>query len=198
MILPKKIKSKGEEKIIFLCRINPIKNIIILLESFNKLCELQKFNKLKLLIVGSARLDYEISYLKKLKNFVKMNKLGNRVIFKGSLYGIDKFKEIASSKILILPSKSENFGNVVTESLSQGTPVVASSNTPWSILNDYKAGCWIDSEINSKVLYDEILKILELNKKEFNNLRKQALNLCKKEFDINLKIHEWINLYKSL
>ena len=53
MILPKKIKSKVQEKIIFLGRINPIKNIIILLESFNKLCELQKFNKLKLLIVGS-------------------------------------------------------------------------------------------------------------------------------------------------
>ena len=42
-----------------------------------------------------------------------------------------------------MPSHNENFGNVVVESLSQGTPVIASTGTPWKILEKYHAGYWI-------------------------------------------------------
>ena len=49
--------------------------------------------------------------------------------------GEEKNKVIASNMALVLPSKSENFGNVVLEALAQGTPVIASKNTPWQILD---------------------------------------------------------------
>ena len=52
------------------------------------------------------------------------------------------------TEILCLPlmSKSENFGNVIVEALSQGTPAMASKGSPWQQLDEKGAGWWIDAK----------------------------------------------------
>ena len=73
-----------------------------------------------------------------------------------------------------MPSHNENFGNVVVESLSQGTPVIASTGTPWQILQKYKAGYWIS---NSPEKIAEILDdVLILSKQEYNLMRLNSEN----------------------
>ena len=62
--------------------------------------------------------------------------------------GEEKYKLYANAYFSILVSHSENFGNVVIEALSQGTPVIASKGTPWEQLAE-KAGFWIDNDENS-------------------------------------------------
>jgi glycosyltransferase involved in cell wall biosynthesis len=48
------------------------------------------------------------------------------VIFTGPVHGGDKAALIANARALILPSYSENFGNVVLEAMAAGRPVIVS------------------------------------------------------------------------
>src|SRR6185503_11932295 len=47
-----------------------------------------------------------------------------RVAFVGPVYGDDKAALLQHALLLVLPSYSENFGNVVLESMAAGRPVV--------------------------------------------------------------------------
>lgn len=71
--------------------------------------------------------------------------LGPRVYFPGELQGEAKLDFLAGCRVLCLPSHSENFGNVVVESLAALTPVVAAHGTPWSILEAEQAGRWVEA-----------------------------------------------------
>ena len=93
-----------------------------------------------------------------------------------------------------MPSHTENFGIVALESLVNGTPVVASKETPWSILHEFKAGYWINntpSELSSAVIsllsnksvnWEENSKLLAINydwqtiAEKYKSLISQVLN----------------------
>jgi glycosyltransferase involved in cell wall biosynthesis len=71
--------------------------------------------------------------------------LGARVRFQGELQGEAKLDFLAGCRVLCLPSHSENFGNVVVESLAALTPVVAARGTPWAVLEAEGAGRWVEA-----------------------------------------------------
>lgn len=50
--------------------------------------------------------------------------VGDRVTFTGAVHGADKAALLSSAQLLVLPSYSENFGNVVLEAMAAGCPVV--------------------------------------------------------------------------
>jgi glycosyltransferase involved in cell wall biosynthesis len=81
-----------------------------------------------------------------LESEVRLLGLEENVFFAGQVEGEDKLRLIQESICLILPSKSENFGNVVLESLMMGTPVIASKGTPWEALQQRNIGFWIDAD----------------------------------------------------
>jgi len=194
MEMPKKLNLDVTMSFVFVGRINPIKNIDLLISAIAEV--IKTHPKVSLVIVGSARLDYEIAYHATLKAQIKQLALEDVVVFKGHLNGEIKNKVIASSKALLLPSKSENFGNVVLEALAQGTPVMASKNTPWAILEEKKAGFWEDSTVEN--LTKNMLKILDLNKLDYQHMRDNAYNLCKSNFDIKTNINVWEKYYQKI
>jgi glycosyltransferase involved in cell wall biosynthesis len=66
-----------------------------------------------------------------------------RVRFVGPLHGPEKWAFLAAADLFVLPSHSENFGNVILESLSQETPVMTTHGTPWADLPRQGCGWWI-------------------------------------------------------
>jgi glycosyltransferase involved in cell wall biosynthesis len=50
---------------------------------------------------------------------------------------------LGRASLMALPSYTENFGNVIAESLAHGTPVLTTTNTPWESINQYDAGLCI-------------------------------------------------------
>ena len=192
--MPKKIELDINMSFVFVGRINPIKNIDLLISAISNVHKL--YPNIKLDILGLARLDSEIMYMNSLQTQVKENSLENVVFFRGHLEGNLKNDIIASSKALILPSKSENFGNVILEALAQGTPVIASKNTPWELLKEYESGMWVGS--NVKELTKAILDMLALNNTDYKQMRENAFKLCKSKFDIKKNVKVWENYYIKL
>jgi glycosyltransferase involved in cell wall biosynthesis len=195
-ILPAKrlLNIKVKNQFLFLGRIHEIKAIHKLVEGLS--ISKQFLDKeFKLIIAGSFEERHE-EYYKKLEILIEKLKLTERVKFVGNVRGIDKENLIAESYALILPSVSENFGNVVVESLNQGTPVIASLGTPWAVLEEKNAGLHVSN--NPVELGRAIDEVIGLSSNAYSEMRKNAVNLLDEKFDVNKNIHKWENIYKSL
>jgi len=140
------IKPSVESKIRigFMGRFNPIKNIDILIEAWSKISKKNPDIAMELVLIG----DGEKSYRESLQKQVKQHSLTN-VSFVGFLNGDEKEDMLNTLSYLVLPSKSENFGMVVTEALLRGIPVIASKGTPWGDLDEYSCGWWVDSDVDT-------------------------------------------------
>lgn len=122
--------------------------------------------------------------------------LEDRVELLGHVEGEDKAELYANAYFTFMPSFSENFGNVVVESLAQGTPVVASVHSPWKVLEENKIGFW--TENTPEELSKIIDRVLQMEPAEYNGYRERARPFVVDNFDIQQNFHEWIEFYEQL
>lgn len=188
-----KIIAKTTNNLLFIGRIHPIKCVENLISALSQ-SKLFKNSNFKLLIVGNCEERHK-PYLNFLKKLIFELNLENKIEFKSHIKGAEKLNIYSSSKFTFLPSHSENFGNVVVESMSQGTPVVASKGTPWQDLNSFNAGFHVSNDSFS--LAEIIDRIISMNDIEYNSYRKNCYNFAKQNFDISNRIEEWISIYKK-
>lgn len=147
-------KESGSLKLIFFSRINPIKNLDFLL---NVLAQLKNPN-VNLDIYGPIE---DVSYWRACIQFIKHNLLN--VNYKGVLNQGEKEKILWQYDFLILPTKGENFGHVIAESLSASLPVIISQNTPWRSLHLYNSGYDLPLKIDEFVKTLRQLVLLDHN-----------------------------------
>jgi glycosyltransferase involved in cell wall biosynthesis len=74
----------------------------------------------RLLVVGND----EENYTAELEGLARAEGVRDRVLFPGPVYGSAKAELFRNAMVFVLPSYSENFGNVVLEAMSEGCPVV--------------------------------------------------------------------------
>jgi glycosyltransferase involved in cell wall biosynthesis len=185
--------NNGE--VLFLGRLNQIKNLESLIEAIFILKS--EFGKeVKLSISGEARIESEKAYKQNLINLVEKLKVNKLITFLGQTEGIDKITLLKDSCCLVLPSKSENFGNVVIEALSCGTPVIASLGTPWGALEKEGVGFWV--EPSPKAIADKINFYLNLRKDEYIKIGYNAKKYVLDNFEISRNIYKWKKLYNEL
>ena len=136
--------SRASKQLLFLSRIHKKKGIENLLEAW-KLVQ-SKHENWSLKVIGKAedRYDDELKMLAKNLGLVRFDLLD-------AIYGESKSKEYFDSDLFILPSKSENFGMVIAESLAHGVPVITTKGTPWSKLENNGCGWWVGEDIGSLV-----------------------------------------------
>lgn len=175
---------------LYVGRIAPIKALDKLILGLAKSKSFMRSNY-KLLIAGGVEKQFE-RYFEQLQLILKNNEsLKEKVIFLGDVEGEEKYKLYANAYFSILVSHSENFGNVVIEALSQGTPVIASKGTPWKQLAEKKAGFWIDNDENSIACCIDVA--LKMGNEEYQRTRSNAYEFSK-EFDIYTNIDNWIKV----
>ena len=139
-------------KLLFLSRIHPKKGIELLLEALALLRPTQWICQ----IVGMG----EAAYVAALKARIKVLNLDSVVEFVGPLYGAQKERAFQEASAFILPTYSENFGIAVAEAMSWGLPVITTTETPWSVLENPAMGWCVKPELNpiSYALYQLFAK----------------------------------------
>ena len=174
----------------FLGRLHPIKHVENMLYGVSLLTDSER-DRLEVRILGEGESDYK-SFL---KNVVARLGLHN-VTFCGFVRGREKFKQLAEMSLLMVPSDFENFGMIVTEALSVGTPVYASLGTPWSILNSEHCGWWRDNR--PETLAAVIRETMNASADTLTEMGRRGKNLVKQKFDASVVAKMLVRLYSWL
>jgi glycosyltransferase involved in cell wall biosynthesis len=69
------------------------------------------------------------------------------VKFRGHVDGSEREAAFQSASAVVLPTYSENFGNVVAEALIRGLPVMTTTGTPWSAVAELKLGWYVQPNV---------------------------------------------------
>ncbi len=110
--------KKKKNQIVFVGRINITKGAFDLVEIIS---EVVKNNHLvKLIMIGGGS-ETDVS---KLKSKIMELRLQNNIKYIGFVDEVTKNRIISESRLLVLPSKEEGFGIVVSEALANSTPVI--------------------------------------------------------------------------
>lgn len=130
-------------KVLFLGRLSPLKNLPFLLRCWREVRSRGRDSEL--VIAGPDERGHR-GVLEKLAAELGVT---DTVRYVGKVAGEDKLRYLKTAWCLVLPSLTENFGNVVAEALACGTPVIASTGTPWSFLPVRQCGWWVPAEIEA-------------------------------------------------
>ena len=159
------ITNNSKKNILFVSRLVWEKNIRLVIELYKKME--QNGMPYNLIIAGSGHAES------------KMKSNMQRAYFLGSLSHEKLCSLYASSDVLLFPSISETFGNVVLEGLASGLPAIVAhkGGTKDMIIEGYNGYVCEENDVNS--YYERIEQILtddDLNKL----LKKQARQSSKK------------------
>lgn len=158
---PKKV---GSVKLIFLSRISPMKNLAYALKVLSDVHVSVVFD-----IYGPLE---DMKYWGLCEALIE--KLPGNILCKyRGLVPPNEVRHVFSQYDLFLfPTQGENYGHVIAESLSVGTPVLISDKTPWRHLTDDNLGQDVSLD-NADGFVQFINEIAQASSEEMNNIREK-------------------------
>ena len=156
-------KKKNILKLVSLARIAPEKNTLYAIEQLAKLPDVN--GEVYFDIFGQI---YDEEYWKRCQKVIESLPDNIKVNYKGTVEVKKVSSTIQQYHVMFLPTRGENFGHVILESLSVGRPVLISDQTPWQNLENKKAG-WV-LPLNDNVLWqNRIEELCAMPAEEFNS-----------------------------
>ena len=126
---------RGRRFLLFLSRIHEKKGCDLLIEAFSRVAD--RYPDMSLVVAGPDSVGLE----RKLQAQARRAGIADRTFWPGMLQGQVKYGAFRCAEAFVLPSHQENFGIVVAESLSCGTPVLISNQVNiWQIIEENGAG----------------------------------------------------------
>ncbi|MCX6312799.1 MAG: glycosyltransferase family 4 protein [Bacteroidetes bacterium] len=163
-------KKPKELRIISVARISPEKNTLYAIEVLSKVK-----NQLSADFYGPI---YSEEYWLECKAAAEKLPANINLNFLGAIAADEISKTLANYDLLFMPTRGENFGHIILESLQSGTPVLISDQTPWKNLVKENAG-W-DLPLQSQ---DAFVKFIEsisgMNESEFRIWSEGAIRFSK-------------------
>lgn len=176
--------------LLFLSRINPKKGLDLLLPAWQAVQD--RFSDWRLVIAGPSDSP---GYLEKMQALAAQLKL-ERIAFIGEVKGAQKWETYYQADLFVLPTYSENFGNVVAEALASGIPAIVSKGAPWAGLIEKEAGWWI--EIGVAPLVNCLTQALALSPDRLSEMGQRGRRWMQDEFSwdslglMMMRTYEWI------
>jgi glycosyltransferase involved in cell wall biosynthesis len=185
----KYVTGKKNKTILFLSRIHIKKGIELLINSWELLDEDLKENWC-IKIAGNG----DSKYLQKIINQVNEKGLSEKITYIGYKSNSEKIDCYHDADLFVLPSYSENFGNVIAEALCCGVPVITSKHTPWDILEHHYAGKCI--ELGLFPLKETLEEMMSKSDKEIQTMGKNGRKLIIENYSIESVAKKMILLYQ--
>lgn len=126
-------KQAGDVRLIYLSRVTRKKNLHFLLE----LLQSVESGSVALDVIGPSD---DSEYLEKCRQIAANLPANIQVEFRGGVDHDDALNVAKNSHFMVLPTRNENFGYVVIESLAAGCPVLLSDQVDWNAIPDKNAG----------------------------------------------------------
>lgn len=185
-------KESWEERkqILFLALYRKNKGIDILMEAVAKIK--QQLNGWKIVIAGIES-DYTVVELNEMA--IRLN-ISDMVDVVGGLFGDDKWDAYYSSDVFVLPTLNENFGIVIAESYLCGTPVITTKGAPWSMIEKYNCGWWIDRTVDELTYAIIDFVHTPIEKRRLMGLR--GRQWVKERFASDIVAKQIVELYNSI
>ncbi|GAB6869540.1 glycosyltransferase [Bacteroides rodentium] len=188
-IIDREIPNKPIYKVGYLGRLHPRKRVERLIYAFSELRE--ELKDCHLMIIGGGDEIYRAFLEAEVKRLDVKN-----VEFTGFLTGKEKDDAITGLSLLVVPSDFENFGNIVTEALVRGVPVIASKGMPWQELEECHCGWWIDNDQNS--INQTLLEAVTIPNEERLRMGMNGKRLMRENYSVEVlgekmkRLYEWI------
>lgn len=179
------VNSNEDLHIVFLSRISKDKNIVFTFDILKKIKTNVVFH-----IFGPIEDEFIWEICKE-----KISELPNNIIveYRGTVAKNKVKKVFEEYDLMFLPTFAENFGHVIVESLSVGTPVLLSDNTPWRDLESKGYG-W-DLSLKKPALF---INAIEFMSKLSIEDKKEMKFKIRKNFSFHLNNPETLNANKKL
>jgi glycosyltransferase involved in cell wall biosynthesis len=178
--------------VLFLSRLHPKKGIELLFESIATNVNVWRADGWRLYVVGPGGEAYRTT----LKRVVEMRGISDRVEFRTAVDGMDKWGLLRSAELVVLPTYSENFGLVVAEALSVGTPVITTTGAPWRELDEFRCGWWVapDEPSISRAFHEAFA----LSKEEREEMGARGRQLMSERYSWSSVAKAMIDAYESV
>ena len=135
-VAPVQTRGEAEPVVLYLGRLNPVKNIEALIAAWPQVRSSQP--KAQLVIAG----DGDAAYREKLHSLASAD---SSIRFEGFVSGSAKSELLSRASVCVLPSLHENFGMAVVEAIAAGIPVVISPHVQLaSVIEEENLGIVVD------------------------------------------------------
>lgn len=158
------IRSPGPLRLIFLSRISPNKNLDFLLRVLASVSA-----NVELAIYGPQE---DAQYWKQCR--ILIHQLPDNInVTVGDQVPQEQVRDVfAAHDVFVFPTRGENFGHVIFESLTVGTPVLISDQTPWQ--QDTQGGLSV-LPLDEAIWVDVIAALAKLDHEALVQRRRAAL-----------------------
>jgi glycosyltransferase involved in cell wall biosynthesis len=180
-------KEKKHLKLFFSSRISPIKNVLFAIEVLS----LIKTQKIQFNLYGLIENE---SYWNQCKQRIVELPKNIIVEHRGTYSSAEALHVFEEEDALFLPTRNENYGHSIVESLSCGCPAIISDQTPWKDLQDYGAGYALP--LSDKAAFVQAIeRLAEMNEEEFSKMRNQAILYIERKINIDHIIQQYTALF---
>ncbi|MFO7735333.1 MAG: glycosyltransferase [bacterium] len=169
------IKTEGSAlKVICLSRISPKKNLDYAIKTLKKVRTSVQFD-----IYGMVN---DENYWEECKKLISELPDNIKTKFKGPVENNKVISIISRYNLFFLPTRGENFGHVIAESVIAGTPVLISDQTPWKNLQEEGAGWDIPLESEGRFV-EKIEEMCRIENNQYLEMRKKVKQYAKKKLE---------------
>jgi len=169
--LDQRIRTEdGPLRVVFLSRITPMKNLDYALRVLGQVRVPVEFN-----IYGPV---WDGTYWRECERLMQVLPPHIKAEYRGEVPPEDVPEVFLEHDLFFFPTRGENFGHVILESLSVGTPVLISDQTPWT--DDGTGACTVWSLEAPLVFVVAIEQMAKLSEEERQRIRFAALAMAKK------------------